>query len=227
MAARARADDQVTPAAAAATVLASTIMGWRVVVLAALIHVAILPRLLPVVVVMTIVGVVAAYLFSRSSMIRATPATKAPLANPFSLTKALGFGAGYALILLSARAAQESYGVQGTYVAAAVAVLADVDAVTIAITRLGAVTQSWQAPATAVTMPTNSHPAVPSACIASVVMGPSFARARSTTVETHFVVSWTSTIEAVNGGSPGGSQVSPARWFFLAFDTGGEFSRTR
>lgn len=152
MAARARTDEPATSAAAAATVLASTIMGWRVIVLAALINGAILPRLLPVVVVMTIVGVVAVWLLSRTITTHTAPAAGTPLANPFSLTRALLFGVVYALILLSARAAQEYYGTGGMYVAAAAAALADVDAVTIAITRLGAETQSWQAPATAVTI---------------------------------------------------------------------------
>jgi uncharacterized membrane protein (DUF4010 family) len=78
--------------------------------------------------------------------------SEANLANPFSLTTALSFAGGYAAILLIARAAQEYFGARGMYVAAALAGLADVDAVTIAFTRLGPDTGGWQAPAAAVTI---------------------------------------------------------------------------
>jgi uncharacterized membrane protein (DUF4010 family) len=72
--------------------------------------------------------------------------------NLFSLTTALSFAGVYAAILLIARAAQEYFGARGMYVAAALAGLADVDAVTIAFTRLGPEMGGWQAPAAAVTI---------------------------------------------------------------------------
>jgi uncharacterized membrane protein (DUF4010 family) len=101
---------------------------------------------------MVVAGVVAAWLLSKRAAAVAVAPSDAHLANPFSLREALSFGALYALILLGARAAQEYLGTQGMYLAAAVSGVVDVDAVTIAFTRLGAASDGWQAPAAAVTI---------------------------------------------------------------------------
>ena len=152
MATRARAAKQLGSVAAAATALASTIMCVRVAVLVGAVHPGILPRILPVVGAMGITGAAAAWRLGRRAE-RAENSSSAPvIANPFSLTAALMFGVVFALVVLLVRAAQESFGAHGIYVAAALAALADVDAVSIAVTRLGAGTSDWQVPATAVTV---------------------------------------------------------------------------
>ena len=150
MATRSRTDKQLAVPAAAATVLASVIMCLRVAVLGGIVNVGILPRLLPVLGVMTVGGAIAASTFGRTGEASAPGPSGANLANPFSLTTALSFAGVYASILLIARAAQEYFGARGMYVAAALAGLADVDAVTIAFVRLGPEMGGWQAPAAAV-----------------------------------------------------------------------------
>jgi uncharacterized membrane protein (DUF4010 family) len=82
---------------AAAVILASTVMCVRVAVLAGIVGAGILPRLLPVVVVMGSVGFVAARLvMRRAGRQDAKPAR--PLGNPFRLRAAIIFAAIYVLV---------------------------------------------------------------------------------------------------------------------------------
>jgi uncharacterized membrane protein (DUF4010 family) len=74
------------------------------------------------------------------------------MVNPFSLVAAITFAVVYALVLLVVRAAEAYLGTGGTYAAAAISSLADVDAVTIAFARLGAGPTDWQVPAAAVSL---------------------------------------------------------------------------
>jgi uncharacterized membrane protein (DUF4010 family) len=151
MAERTRADEGVGRAAASATVLASCVMSLRMAVLAGIINAGILPRLLPVVGAMAVVGGLAAFWLSRNpGEETVTPGGR--LSNPFSLKAALAFGLLYALILLAVRAAQVYFGDGGTYAASALSGVADVDAVTIAFSRLGPMADDWRTPAAAVTL---------------------------------------------------------------------------
>jgi len=151
MAERSRTDSALATTAAAATVLASVVMGVRVAVLAAIVNVGILPRLLPVVGAMIGIGLVAAWVLARSAAPSSPGSTGTTLSNPFSLTGAVSFAAMYALVLLLTQAGQEYFGTSGRYVTAALAAIADVDAVTIALTRSGASLGQWQTPAALVT----------------------------------------------------------------------------
>jgi uncharacterized membrane protein (DUF4010 family) len=150
MASQARASKGLAGVAAAAAVLASTIMCVRVAVLAGAVSIGILPRLLPVVGAMAAAGAVAAWILGRKVGPLATMPSGADISNPFSLRAALTFGAVYAIVLLVVRAAQEYFGARGMYVAAGLSSLADVDAVAIAFARLGASAAEWRAPATAI-----------------------------------------------------------------------------
>jgi uncharacterized membrane protein (DUF4010 family) len=151
MAERARADEGIGRAAASATVLASCVRSLRVAVLAGIINAGILPRLLPVVGAMAVVGGLAALWLARGPGDEPT-ASGGSLSNPFSLKAALSFGLLYALILLAVRAAQAYFGDGGTYAASALSGVADVDAVTIAFSRLGPMADDWRTPASAVTL---------------------------------------------------------------------------
>ena len=151
MAERARADEGVGRAAASATVLASCVMSLRIAFLAGIINAGILPRLLPVVGAMAAVGGLAALWLARGPGDEPT-ASGGNLSNPFSLKAALSFGLLYALILLAVRAAQVYFGDGGTFAASALSGVADVDAVTIAFSRLGPMTDDWRTPASAVTL---------------------------------------------------------------------------
>jgi len=151
MAERSRADQGLARAAASATVLASCVMSLRIAVLAGIVNAGMLPRLLPVVGAMAVVGGVGAWWLSRRASTDAV-ASGGRLGNPFSLRAALSFGAIYALVLLAVRAARELLGDDGTYAASALSAVADVDAVTIAFARLGPLADGWRTPAAAVTV---------------------------------------------------------------------------
>jgi uncharacterized membrane protein (DUF4010 family) len=149
MASRSREDAEVARPAAAATVLASTVMAGRVAVLAGAVNGGILPRLLPVVGVMAAAGLGAAWWATRQAA-AAAPRGASKIQNPFSLTAAIAFAAIYAVVLLAVRAAETYLGSGGLFAAAALSSVADVDAVTIAFARLGPGETAWRVPAAAV-----------------------------------------------------------------------------
>lgn len=152
MATQSRAKADLARAAAAAAVLASTIMGWRVLAFVSAVNFGIVPRLVPVAAAMGVVGAAAAWMLMREPTRARQDTSQASIANPFSLTAALTFGAIYALILLAVRAAEQVFGAGGMFVAAALSAVADVDAVSIALARLGPGPSGWHDPAAAVTL---------------------------------------------------------------------------
>jgi len=150
MAERSRSADDLSRAAAAAAVVASSIMPLRMAVLAGAVNAGILPRLLPVVFVMALAGLVAAWVLSRR---RDEPSeSSSQIKNPFSLVAALSFAVIYAVVLVLVRGAGVYFGAGGTYAAAGLSAVADVDAVTIAFSRLGPGDTFWRMPAAAVTV---------------------------------------------------------------------------
>jgi uncharacterized membrane protein (DUF4010 family) len=152
MATRSREQKNLAGATAAAAVVASVVMCIRVVVLTGSIGPGILPRLLPVVGAMALEGIVAAWWLAKKAAVTDSGASGAEIHNPFSLIAALTFGAVYALVLLLVQGAQTYLGARGIYLAATLASIADVDAVSIACARLGTVEAAWRAPAAAVTV---------------------------------------------------------------------------
>lgn len=151
MAERSRMKDVEPHPAAAAAVLASSVMAPRLALFAGAVDLGILPRLLPVVGAMFVVGLIAARLIARHDGQAPAPAGER-IQNPFKLTSALVFAALYAGVLVLARAASEYLGSGGMLAAAVVSSVADVDAVTIAITRLGPGQDEWRLAAAAVSV---------------------------------------------------------------------------
>jgi len=151
MAERTRADQGLGRAAATAAVVASSIMPLRMAVLAGAVNAGIIPRLLPMVGAMTLAGLAAAWALSRRRPDE-TDEGGGRIRNPFSLTAALSFAAIYGVVLILVRGAGEYFGAGGTYAAAALSAVADVDAVTIAFSRLGPGATGWQTAAAAVTV---------------------------------------------------------------------------
>ena len=151
MAERSRAVESLARPAAAAAVVASSIMPLRMAVLAGAVNAGILPRLLPVVFVMALTGLVAAWLISRRRPDEVSESAS-QIKNPFSVVAALSFAAIYGFVLILVRSAGIYLGAGGTYAAASLSALADVDAVTIAFSRSGPGSPAWQVPAAAVTV---------------------------------------------------------------------------
>jgi uncharacterized membrane protein (DUF4010 family) len=149
MAEQSRETTSLSHAAAAAAILASTVMAVRVAVLAATINVSIVPRLLPPLVVMALAGAIIAWVLARADRSQAVPAGER-LQNPFNLRQAILFGVIYALVLLGARAAREYFGSGGSFAAATLGAIADVDAVTIAFTQMGPGETRWALGAAAI-----------------------------------------------------------------------------
>lgn len=151
MADRAKDDDSLSRPAAAAAVLACTVMPIRIVVLAGVIDIGIVPRLLPAMLSMALAGAIAARMIARADSSEVVTAGSR-IRNPFSLRHAAIFAAIYAAVLLVARAAQEYVSGGGQFLTAALASVADVDAVTIAFTRLGPGDSLWRTSAAAITV---------------------------------------------------------------------------
>jgi uncharacterized membrane protein (DUF4010 family) len=98
-----------------------------------------------------------------------------PFRNPFELKRAVQFGLLYGAILFVAKAAQEYVGTTGVYASAALAGLADVDAITLSLAELhrsGAV-GSAAAPAIALAAVVNT---LVKAGLAALVGGPALGR---------------------------------------------------
>jgi uncharacterized membrane protein (DUF4010 family) len=153
MADRAKADGEaVAQPAAAAAVLASTVMAVRVAVLGGLISTGVLSRLLPVAGAMAATGLIGAWLIARRPSAAPVTAGGSRIRNPFSLREAVTWAVVYGVILLVSRAAIEYLGTGGVFAVAAVSAVADVDAVTIAFTKLGAQEAAWRVPAAAIAL---------------------------------------------------------------------------
>jgi uncharacterized membrane protein (DUF4010 family) len=151
MAQRARAAPELAVTAAAGATLASAVMCLRVLFFGATIDARILPRLAPPVLLMAAIGAAIAFALLRRAP--SSPEGEPPaLANPFSLRGAISFALIYVAVLLAIRAGNEYLGANGEFVVAGVSSLADVDAVTIALTRAGPVEASWRTPAAAITL---------------------------------------------------------------------------
>lgn len=120
-----------------AVVTASIVMFPRALIEIAVVN----PDLLPTVALplgaMTVVGAVAAGVLYRRT---ASDETVEPeeLKNPFRLRPALLFGVVFAVVLLISESANEWFGTSGVYATAFFSGLADVDAMTITLSRLAA-----------------------------------------------------------------------------------------
>lgn len=143
MARQSKASPRMSVSAAAAAVLASSVMCIRVAVFAGAYGAGVLPRLLPGLALMAGHGMVVAWWLGRRTSREGARVDSTQMRNPFSLATALVFGLVYAMVLIVVHAAEKSLGTSGLYAAAALSSLADVDAVAIAFAGLGARTGDW------------------------------------------------------------------------------------
>lgn len=133
---RARKEPPIAPVAAVAIVCASAIMFGRILVEVAFVHRPLLRQLTVPVVAMAFAGAIAAVWLYRRAKPHAAGATSVPLTNPFELASAVRFGLLFAGVLLATKAAQVYAGPRGMYLAAAVAGVTDVDAITLSTASL-------------------------------------------------------------------------------------------
>jgi uncharacterized membrane protein (DUF4010 family) len=133
---RAKREPGAAKACALGVILASTVMGLRILAVVGILN----PRLLlPVAVpvgALTLAGGVAAAVLYWSSRKDGLGAETMRLSNPFEIASALKFGLLFTVVLVVSKAATTLWGAKGSYLAALLAGAADVDAVTISMTRI-------------------------------------------------------------------------------------------
>jgi uncharacterized membrane protein (DUF4010 family) len=120
---------------AAAAVLASVVMCARLVVLVAAVRPSLLPRLAIPIGAMAAIGLGFVLFFRRGSEPAAQRKAAPAHSNPFSLRSALVFGAIFAGVLLLVKACDVWLGAKGTWLAALLSGLVDVDAINVALAR--------------------------------------------------------------------------------------------
>jgi uncharacterized membrane protein (DUF4010 family) len=141
MAQQARRSASMVQPGQLATLLSATVMGLRVLVVAALIHLDVARALVAPLGVMTL-GTAggAAWKWRQLRREKSQPeATRElELKNPFSLLPALKWGALLALILVASAIARNAFGDSGLIATAAISGFVDVDAINLAASRLAA-----------------------------------------------------------------------------------------
>ena len=132
---RSRQEPEQSAAFTLAIVLAWTIMFVRVVVMVALVNRDLGLTLGVTLALMTVAGILSAFLLWRRSRSRKTGAVKTG-ANPFELHEAIRFGLLFGGVTVAAKAAEAYLGEAGLYLTGAVAGLTDVDAISLSMANL-------------------------------------------------------------------------------------------
>lgn len=116
-------------------VIASSIMFARVLIEVAIVNINLLQQLLlPILVMFTALLIGGSWLWFKQDAAGAEPEIE--VKNPFNLPTALKFGALLGLILLLSAASKEWFGDGGVYILSLVSGLADVDAITLSLSRM-------------------------------------------------------------------------------------------
>jgi uncharacterized membrane protein (DUF4010 family) len=153
MAQRSRETPDDTRIATQAAVLASAVMGVRVLLFAGVWGAGVLPRLLPAIAALIGISLACVMFLHRNTSATAAPTSSAvEMPNPFRLLAAASFALIYALVLLVFAGANTWLGLHGRVTAASISSLADVDAVTIALARGGPAPDDWRTTALAISM---------------------------------------------------------------------------
>jgi uncharacterized membrane protein (DUF4010 family) len=130
---RTKEDPKLAPVAAAAIAIASTIMIARVAVLVGVINPGLLGELAPALVGAGIGAILGGFVGYRGT--KKQDSDDLGVKNPFELGNAIRFGIAFAVILLVTKAARHYLGDQGLFIAAGVAGLTDVDAVSLSTAK--------------------------------------------------------------------------------------------
>ena len=133
MASEVKENDEMLPSAVFATAIASCTMFPRMLFIVLVANKDLFLALLPNLLIMTIVGVVLAYLLVRKNTTRGKDVK---MKDPFRIIPALTFGAFFALVLIISKLAGTYFGDAGIYAASIVSGLADVDAITLTLSTL-------------------------------------------------------------------------------------------
>jgi len=138
MAERASAERSLSQICAFSTITASIVMFPRALIEVAVVNRSLLPHVAVPLSVMTVIGASIAAVIYWQATATLDEQTETQLTNPFQLRPALFFGAVFAVVLLVSESAHSLLGESGVYVTAFVSGLADVDAITLTLSRLAA-----------------------------------------------------------------------------------------
>jgi uncharacterized membrane protein (DUF4010 family) len=165
-------------ALAAGILIAWGVMFIRVVVLVAVIHAPLVPRVLVPFAAMGLVTLLlSALLLARKGVGPASSEASqdVPLENPFSLTAAIRFGLLFAAVLLVVKVVQDSFPGRGLLGVAALAGLTDVDAIVLSMARLARAGSDPATAAAAITVAALSNTVV-KAGLAAALGAPALGR---------------------------------------------------
>lgn len=133
-----RVDTGAADALAAGVLLAWTVMFVRVVLTVAIVNRALIGQVIVPFAAMALAAAAAAAVFYRRGLAgrgHVPQAAELPVANPFSLTASIQFGALFAVVLLITHLAQVHAPGSGVYAVAALAGLTNVDAITLSMSE--------------------------------------------------------------------------------------------
>ena len=133
MASEVKENNEMLSSAVFATAIASCTMFPRMLFIVLVANKDLFLALLPNLLIMTMVGVVLAYLLVRKNTTRGKDVK---MKDPFRIIPALTFGAFFAFVLLISKLAGIYFGDAGIYAASIVSGLADVDAITLTLSTL-------------------------------------------------------------------------------------------
>ncbi|MFN0193009.1 MAG: MgtC/SapB family protein [Aestuariivirga sp.] len=138
---------------AGGVLIAGAVMLMRVLLVSGLINLPVALTLMPSLVAAAAAMAVMAFLFFRSDRGKTGDFL---LRNPFDLPEVLRFGALLAVIMLAVQIVRQIFGDPGLYALAALSGLADADAMTLSVARLGPGSEATAALAILITVASNS-----------------------------------------------------------------------
>ena len=138
MAERTKVEGSLYQICAFSTIVASIVMFPRALIEVAVVNRSLLPHVAVPLSVMTVIGASIAAVIYWQATATLDEQTETQLTNPFQLRPALFFGAVFAVVLLVSESAHSLLGESGVYATAFVSGLADVDAITLTLSRLAA-----------------------------------------------------------------------------------------
>jgi uncharacterized membrane protein (DUF4010 family) len=136
MAGRAREQPALAEPAAFATMLASTVMFGRLMVVTALVNPVLIGPLVYPMAAGSLGGLVTCLVLWRRTLQSARPTTDIAIENPFELGRAVAFALLFAVVLLGSKIASTYLGTGGVYVAGLLGGAADADAVVLSMAEL-------------------------------------------------------------------------------------------
>jgi len=138
------------------TIVANTVMFARVAASVLIVNSSLLAELLPALAVMALAGIVSAGITWFSSS-KSCCETKVEHKSPFRVSPALKFGAFFAVILFTLKAAEIYFGSTGIYIASLLSGFVDVDAVTLSMATIAGTGLSANIAATAIILAVMSN----------------------------------------------------------------------